>query len=246
MITGATGKFGRIFTKHFLANGYIVYAIGRSDIKLQDLRDSNYKYSDSLVTVSLDLSADIDFTHLYALFDTHSWPYYLINNARNLDYLACDVDGKVTRNNFLAEMSLDVVVPYELSFALANNPNSNLISIVNIGSQYGSVASNLSLYDYDLSKCPLNYGVSKAALSHLTKELAVRLAHLNVRVNCLAFGGVSGRASPEFVKRYSALCPMRRMLDDSELIGPIKFMLFSESSAITGQTLNVDCGWALW
>ena len=38
IITGATGKFGKIFVKNFLKNGDTIIAIGRSKKKLNQLK----------------------------------------------------------------------------------------------------------------------------------------------------------------------------------------------------------------
>ena len=139
-----------------------------------------------------------------------------------------------------------IVVPYELTMALAQQQNSRLESVVNIGSQYGVVAPNLNLYSEPVIESPLHYGVAKAGMGHLTKELAVRLAGQDIRVNCVAFGGVEGRVGDDFKKRYAALCPMGRMLNESDLAGPVDLLLSSASSAITGHTLVVDGGWSVW
>ncbi len=173
-------------------------------------------------------------------------PDGLINNARSLDYLAVGADGMAARSNFLGELTLDVVVPYELVMALANMPSSRLRSVVNIGSQYGGVAPNLRLYDDPVRQSPVQYGVAKAALEHLTRELAVRLADRGIRVNCVAFGGVEGRVDEAFRKRYAALCPSGRMLGEHELPGPVDLLLSDDASAITGHVLRADGGWTAW
>jgi len=130
--------------------------------------------------------------------------------------------------------------------ALAQQTNSNLESVVNIGSQYGVVAPNLNLYSERVIESSLHYGVAKAGMGHLTKELAIRLAGQDIRVNCVAFGGVEGRVGDDFKKRYSALCPLGRMLNESDLAGPVDLLLSSASSAITAHTLIVDGGWIVW
>src|SRR5690606_31612798 len=150
------------------------------------------------------------------------------------------------RREFQAEYLMDVVVPYELSMALFNSQPENLKTITNIGSQYGVVAANPHLYEDFLRQSPIQYGVAKAALAHLTKELAVRLADKDIRVNCIAYGGVEGRVDAEFRKRYANLTPSRRMLSESELVGPLEALIQNGSSAITGQTLIADGGWSLW
>ena len=73
-------------------------------------------------------------------------PRYIINNARNSSYLSVQKNGVVSRSNFIRNC-IDVVAPYELTVLLADDPCFQLSSVVNIGSQYGVVVPNLSLYD---------------------------------------------------------------------------------------------------
>ena len=190
LITGATGKIGTVFVRHFLSKGYQVIASSRSLASLQALRDSIPTPSSHLHLLPVDLSLpDGTSSLLHELRKKELFPEYLINNARNSSYLSVQENGLVPRSNFLSEISLDVVVPYELTALLADDPNSSLNSVVNIGSQYGVVASNLSLYSNPASESPLHYSVAKSALTHLTRELAVRLAPRDIRVNCVAAGG---------------------------------------------------------
>lgn len=170
---------------------------------------------------------------------------HLINAARNLDFLQLGTGGLLSRAHFLAELELTVVVPYELTMQLANHPKQKLENVINVGSQYGVVAPNLSLYT-DQAPPSINYGVAKGALSQLTKELAVRLAKREIRVNAVALGGLEGRVAEDFKSRYSALSPTGRMLTVSEAIGPFEFLTSHLSKSVTGHTLVADGGWTLW
>mgnify|MGYP003739618353 FL=1 len=126
--------------------------------------------------------------------------------------------------------------------ALTNLPDSRLSSIVNISSMYGIVAPNPLLYDDGLKNSPVHYGVCKAALIHLTKELAVRLAPRNIRVNAISFGGVEGRVDEAFKSRYARLCPLGKMLTEEDLGGSVEFLASEQSRGITGHNLVVDGG----
>jgi NAD(P)-dependent dehydrogenase (short-subunit alcohol dehydrogenase family) len=204
----------------------------------------SYKHFIGIVT---DLAAERGVERLVAELASRSlYPDCLINNARSLDYLKTQDSGIVSRENFTSEYVLDVVVPYELTMLLAKQADSRLTKVVNIGSQYGSVAANLSLYDDPERQSPIHYSVAKGALVHLTRELAVRLAKQKVQINCVAFGGVEGRVDEAFKERYSNLCPMGRMLREDELAGPVELLLSSHSNGITGHTLMADGGWSLW
>ena len=61
---------------------------------------------------------------------------------------------------------------------------------MNVGSIYGLVAGDMSLYNKNDRKTSEIYGASKAAVIHLTKYLANYMGEFNVRVNCISPGGV--------------------------------------------------------
>lgn len=247
VLTGVTGLIGRALLKYFLDSGDIIVGISRSADSLRKLQSELKDRSDQLHVISVDLSSEKACDQiLERLLAANLQPDCLINNARDSSYLRLSPSSLVARGDFMGELLMDVVVPYELTMALAQQENSRLRSVVNIGSQYGVVAPNLNLYSDPSSESLLHYGVAKAGLCHLTKELAVRLSNQLIRVNCVAFGGVEGRVGDSFKERYSELCPMGRMLKDSDLAGPVDMLLSSASSAITGHTLVVDGGWSIW
>jgi len=89
------------------------------------------------------------------------------------------------------------------------------------------------------------YNVSKAALHHLTRQLAHELAP-NVRVNAVAAAVVRTRlsealwaADPEGAARAH---PLGRLGDPEDVARAVAFLLSDESSWITGVILPVDGG----
>ena len=129
---------------------------------------------------------------------------------------------------------------------MINLENSKLKNIINVSSIYGMVAPTPGIYKDFEKESPINYGVAKAALIQLTRELAVRLADKNIRVNSISYGGVEGRADKNFKKRYGQFCPDGRMLRRDEVYGAISFLLSEASSGMTGHNLVVDGGWTIW
>lgn len=247
LITGGSGKFGRTLVSYFLAAGDRVIATCRVEESLEKLQMAYLSYGDRFVGFKSDLTENDAIALLREQLDARDIrPDCLINNARSLSFLKVGEDGLVSRENFSNEYLLDVVVPYELTMALARQQDSQLRRVLNIGSQYGTVAANPNLYTDPIKQSPLHYGVAKAALAHLTKELAVRLADAGIQVNCIAFGGVEGRVDEAFKQRYAQLCPMGRMLRDDEVAGPVDMLLSDKCSGITGHILAVDGGWGIW
>jgi NAD(P)-dependent dehydrogenase (short-subunit alcohol dehydrogenase family) len=247
IITGATGKFGKVLVQKFLKKGYVVVAIGKSKIRLNQLKIYSSKKNQNLFLVCIDLMKNASITKFIKVIKKLGLnPYALINNARNLDYSKLDKNGKPSTKNFLNEFKLGVVVPYELTQALVASFPGKFRKVLNLSSIYGSVAPNKKLYKNTYKKSPIQYGVTKSAVEHLTKELSVRLAKKSISVNCVAFGGVEGRENKAFMKRYSELCPSGRMLTEDEIFNPIEFLISNKTSGITGHVLMVDGGWTAW
>jgi hypothetical protein len=247
LVTGGTGKLGRRFVTHFANKGWVVLFTSTSRLRARDLLDELGRPERVIGFIS-------DFSEHGApeklIEEVKSGGHtvnHLVNNARSQESLQLNSMGQTDRSHFMDEYLLDVVVPYELSILLFNLQPDQLRTITNIGSQYGVVAFNPYLNGSDPSQQPaIQYGVAKAALHHLTKELAVRMAGRNVRVNCVAFGGVDGRVDRAFKERYADLTPSRRMLSEEEVEGPVAFLTSEASSAITGHTIIADGGWTIW
>jgi NAD(P)-dependent dehydrogenase (short-subunit alcohol dehydrogenase family) len=89
------------------------------------------------------------------------------------------------------------------------------------------------------------YGVTKAALIHLTQELAMELAP-KVRVNAVAPAVVKTRfATALYVGREeeaAAAYPLGRLGEPEDVAGPVAFLCSEDAAWITGQTLVVDGG----
>jgi len=247
LITGGSGKFGRTLTNHFLAAGDQVITTCKTSASLENQLAQYASFGVRFIGIQIDLTEPEAIKALLELLDKQGiQPDCLVNNARNIFFLKTEEDGFVKRENFANEFLLDVIAPYELTMALVMQKYSKLRRVVNIGSIYGTVAANPYLYTDPDRESPLHYSVAKAALSHLTKELAVRLSRKSIQVNCIAFGGVEGRVDENFKHRYAQLCPMGRMLTENELIGPVDMLLSEKCSGVTGHTLAVDGGWCIW
>ena len=239
LITGGTGKIGKQLVNHFYKKGFVVVFTSRSDEHIADLINNRKNMYGIKVDLEKEDAGDVILDYLKKNnIDVN----YLVNTARNLDFLKVEDDGSITTNNWLKEYNIDVVIPYKLSFMLSKE--CNLKKIVNISSMYGMSAFNPHLYEGKFNPL-LQYACAKAALIHLTKCMAVMFAD-KIAVNCVTYGGVEGRVDDEFKKRYANLCPQKRMMREEETIGAVDFLVSDNSTYITGQNIVADGGWSIW
>ena len=118
-------------------------------------------------------------------------------------------------------------------------------SIVNIGSIYGVVGNDFTLYEDYGGTSAAAYSAIKGGLINFTRYLASYYGHYNIRVNCVSPGGIldKDKQHPSFLEKYNKKSPLKRMGKPEEMAGPIAFLLSEEASYITGHNLMVDGGW---
>jgi NAD(P)-dependent dehydrogenase (short-subunit alcohol dehydrogenase family) len=113
--------------------------------------------------------------------------------------------------------------------------------IINISSQAGFVALPTESV----------YCMTKAAISHLTKCLALEWAKYNITVNAVAptFIKTPGTRKwlddPAFRKSVQRRIPLGRIGTPQEVAEPVVFLASPAASLITGATLMIDGGWTI-
>jgi NAD(P)-dependent dehydrogenase (short-subunit alcohol dehydrogenase family) len=111
----------------------------------------------------------------------------------------------------------------------------------------GAIVNITSISAVRASTLRSAYGTSKAGLAHLTKQLAVELASLGIRVNGVAPGPVETAMAkavhtPEIRADYHDAIPLNRYGLEEELAEAVFFLCSDRASYITGQILAVDGG----
>lgn len=113
-------------------------------------------------------------------------------------------------------------------------------NIVLIGSNVGARAyQNLAAY-----------GMSKAGISMLAKQLVIPFGPLNISINCVSPGATlterTALEEPDYAGIWAKLNPNGRVGQPEDIAHTVGFMLSPQSRHITGQTLLVDGGWTAY
>jgi len=234
LVTGAARGIGLAAARRFLAEGWRVALL---DIASEELAGSVGALAapDATLALVCDVSDAKAVAGAFAKLQRHFGRLdVLINNAGVAVFAALMETSDADWNRVL---DVNLTGPFLCTKAAVPLMRHQGGAIVNITSISGLRASTLRSA----------YGTSKAGLAHLTKQLAVELAGLGIRVNAVAPGPVDTAMSkavhsPEIRADYHDAIPLNRYGLEEELAEAIFFLCSERASYITGQILAVDGG----
>ena len=116
------------------------------------------------------------------------------------------------------------------------------------GSGGGAIVNTASILGFGTSARVAAYAASKAAVVHLTRNLALEWARHGIRVNAIAPGYFPTEMNDAFLAspkgdELRKDIPMRRFGRYEDLDGPLDLLLSDKGAYITGITLPVDGGY---
>lgn len=110
----------------------------------------------------------------------------------------------------------------------------------------GSLLFTSSVTGHQAHKDLAAYGMSKAALEMLAKNLVIELSPFRITVNTVAPGATLTERTQEdaaYAKIWSTITPMGRPASVQDIAAAALFLVSDHARHITGQTIIVDGGW---
>ena len=252
LITGATGHLGKVMANCLSELGSDLVIVDHPNSNLSKLKSEIIsKHKNKVLEISCDLENS---NEIHSILEKITGNFekldVLINNAAFVG--SSDLEGWTTsfENQSIDTWKRALDVNLTACFQIVQITKKLLIksscaSIINIGSIYGVVGPDLSIYEGTDMNNPAAYSVSKGGLIQLTRWMSTVLAP-NIRVNTISPGGIARNQPENFVDRYTKKTPLKRMGTEQDIIGPVIYLASDLSSYVTGQNLIVDGGWGVW
>jgi tropinone reductase I len=231
LISGATRGIGRAVATQFLELGADVFVIARDEQRLASSLDGWRKaHPERRVEgfagdVSVDAQRRAAFAELEGKLGGLD---LLVNNVgtnvrKRAEEYTSDEYRHVIDTNLTSAFEMSRLAFPQLAAAPAGSAVVNVVSVAGM--------THL--------RTGAPYGMTKAALIQLTRNLAAEWAHKGIRVNAVV-------QDDAYRSAVIARTPLGRIGEPEEVAGAVAFLCMPAASYITGQCLAVDGGFTIY
>lgn len=243
ILTGASRGIGHATVKRFSDEGWSVITCSRDAVPEHCKRDPNWT---AHIPTDLADAASVDaFVDQAKELLPDGRLHALVNNAavspktefkERLGCLNGTMEGwkEVFDLNFFAPLNLCRAFAQPLASTAGEGSGASIVNITSIAGH--------AIHPFAGSA----YSTSKAALSALTRELAVEFAQLNVRVNAVAPGEIETEMIGEEYEPLINRIPMHRMGTPEEVAAAVYQLCNPDFAYVTGSEIFVTGGQHLY
>ena len=237
-VTGASYGVGRATATALARAGFDVAISATRAENVADTAAELEQLGARSISVVLDLRSHADIERsLSAVLGAFGGLDVLVNNAgATLTGAAVDVTP--------ADWDTVIATNVTGTFFLSQQFGRHLIAggrpgcVVNVASTHGIVgAAGRS-----------TYGISKAAIIHMTRMLAIEWAEHGIRVNAVAPGRLDtpspsrAGSDPKYMQAMLARIPLHRLATVEEVAHAICYLASPQAASVTGHTIVLDGG----
>ena len=233
LITGASGAIGKDIASTLNKSGASVILCGTRIDVLED--------------IASDLSGEVEIiTENIKNFE--KFEKSLLEKKLNVDILVNNAG--ITKDNLLIRMK---------SEDIDNVIDINLLSLIKISKcvlknmmkqKFGRIISISSVVGFTGNPGQVNYCASKSGITGFTKSLALEVASRGITVNAIAPGYITSAMTDKISdpQRDSIISniPVGRIGKPSDITNAVLFLARKEASYITGNTIHVNGGLAMF
>jgi 3-oxoacyl-[acyl-carrier protein] reductase len=238
LVTGASSGLGVRFAEVLAANGAAVVLAARRLDRLGAVKARIEAAGGRALAVEADVTDRDAMRHAFdAAERAFGVVSVLVNNAGVAQEArrAIDLDDAEWRR--VLDTNLDAV------FAWSREGARRMIA----ANKRGAIVNVASVLGFGVAKGTLAYAVSKAAVAHFTRALALELAFKGVRVNAIAPGWIVTEINRDYLTSEKGQgmkrdIPMGRFGEERDLDGTLLLLASDAGRYMTGATVLVDGG----
>ncbi|MFC1885913.1 SDR family NAD(P)-dependent oxidoreductase [Thermodesulfobacteriota bacterium] len=237
IVTGGAKGIGKAISLGLAECGCKVVIASRTKEEIESLANDIEKKGGAAIPITTDL---METDKISGLVET------VVNDCGRIDILVNNAARSFLRpimelredgydKVFITNVKAPFLLSREAAKVMKEQGGGRIINITTVGAVRGGSGMGV-------------YHASKAALSMLTKCMAVEWAPYNINVNAVGPGLTKTAFSqpiwsnPEVEKHIAGRIPKGRIAEPEEIVGAVLFLCSEDSSFITGQSIYVDGG----
>ncbi len=240
LVTGASGGIGSSIARCLAKQGARLALSGSNSSKLRAFREElNEEFGHDHIEITCDLSNTIQVEELVpAALDTFGKLDILVNNAG------------ITRDNLAMRMKDDewdavIRVNLEAAFRLMRAAAKPMMK-----ARFGRIIGITSVVGATGNPGQVNYAAAKAGLVGMTKSFAQEVASRGITANCVAPGfirtAMTDALNDAQKEAINTRIPLGRMGEGGDIGAAVVYLASKEAGYVTGQTLHVNGGMAMF
>ena len=241
VVTGGNRGIGRAIAGGFAEAGATVVIAARNEKKSAEAAQEIEAAGGRAVAVTSDVSDRAQIERMVDTVTSDVGPIDVLVNNAGIGFHADALALEDSEWNRLFGINLEGV--WMTSQIVGRGMTRRMSgSIINIGSISGLIINRPQWHS--------PYGISKAAVHHLTRSLAAEWSRYGVRVNAIAPGYVKTEIASTEYKEYRRYwkdeVPMQRYGSPDEIAPAALYLASDASSFMTGEVMVIDGGYTLY
>ena len=238
LVTGAGSGIGQEISKALYNAGANLALAARRKEKLEETQSMLNDKSQNVEIFSLDVTEENSISDcLVEINKTFASVDILVNNAGMTIVGTLDKNEEDDWNNVI---NTNLRGPWALSKLW-------LKSRLEKDQKDGGILNVSSITGEAAQKGNGIYAISKAALTHMTRQMALEWAKYNVRVNAIAPGFIETEMTEKLNnEEIIKAIPLGKLGSCAQIANLVSFLVSSNAgSYITGQTISIDGGMSI-
>lgn len=237
LITGASSGMGKAIAEAMGTHGATVIISSNDTDGCKKTLNEFTKKGIKAYSFPCDINKNIDIDKLITNIEKEIGEINILVNCVGIAFPGSLMD--INEEDFSSTMQLNLQSALYLTQKVIPNMQKSKDGVIIYLSSLSSVRGNKQLG---------LYGISKAGLVQLARNIAVEYGPDNIRANAISPGVIDTAfarpmtQNPEVMKKRTALTPLRRIGTVEEVAGMALLLASKAGAFITGQNLIIDGG----